>query len=457
MPTNPIYLPELREMIAENNVEEMYEFCKALHPAQTVEFMDGLEPVEIWAILRHAEKPVAAEIFSYFDEDIQVRIVESAPRDEIADLIEHLPSDDRVDILQSTDKDVVAELMPLMEAEDRSDIQRLSAFADGTCGAEMTTDFVRLRANMTITEALQEIGRQTEEIETVYYLYVVNEADHLVGLVSAKQLLHNLSRPHTLIRDLMKRDLITVRADEDREVAAREVAKFDFLAIPVVDANRHMLGIITHDDIMDMVQDEATEDAYRMAAIGPMEESYLNAPFWTIWKSRVMWLSLLFAAELATFTVMAHFDAELSTVKVLALFIPLVISTGGNSGSQAATLITRALALGEVRMRDVLRVLRHELLMGLALGVSLGAIGFLRAFLTPDHILSGTNRSLLSVTICLTASLICLFGTVVGAMLPLGFKRLGFDPGMASSPFVATFVDVVGIFIFFTVARIFLI
>jgi len=460
-PTNPIYLPELREMLAENNVDEMRVFCHALHPLHTAELMDGLEPAQIWSILKNADWGTAVEIFGYFDESLQVEIFEAAPRDEIADLIEHLPSDDRVDVLQSTDKDVVAELMPLVDNEERNDIQRLSAFADGTCGAEMTTDFVRLRENMTVAEALHEISRQTEEIETVYYLYVVDEQDHLVGLMSARQILNMISRSQTPIRDLMKQNLITVRADEDREVAAKEVARFNFLAIPVVDDDNHILGIITHDDIIDVVQDEATEDAYRMAAIGPMEESYLEAPFLTIWKSRVSWLSLLFVAELATFTMMAHFDQVIGKVLVLAFFVPLVMSTGGNSGSQAATLVTRALALGEIKVRDWIRIMRHELLMGLALGFALGAIGFVRAFcFTSEAMLESggqhVSRALLSLTICLTVTAICLFGTIIGSMLPLIFKRLGADPGMASSPFVATFVDVVGILIFFSIAKIFL-
>jgi magnesium transporter len=456
-PSNPIYLPELREMLVENNAEEMREFCHALHPLHTAELMDGLEPAEIWSVLKNADWAMAVEIFGYFDESLQVEIFEAAPRDEIADLIEHLPSDDRVDVLQSTAKNVVAELMPLVDNEERNDIQRLSAFADGTCGAEMTTDFVRLRETMTVEEALQEISRQTEEIETIYYLYVVDDQDRLVGLISARQILNAINRPQTPIRELMKQNLITVRAEEDREVAAKEVARFDFLAIPVIDEECHILGIITHDDIIDVVQDEATEDAYRMAAIGPMDESYLQAPFLTIWKSRASWLSLLFLAELATFTMMSHFDKVIEKVLILSFFVPLVMSTGGNSGSQAATLVTRALALGEIKVRDWLRIMRHELLMGLALGFVLGAIGFIRAFFfTSKSMLDDVSRPLLSLTICLTVAAICLFGTIIGAMLPLGFKRLGFDPGMASSPFVATFVDVVGILIFFSIAKVFL-
>ncbi len=456
MLTNPIYLPELREMLAENNVEEMREFCTAIHPVRVAEFMGGLEPAEIWAIIQHADLDTRVEIFSYLDEETQADIMEAAPREEMAEFISHLPSDDRVDALQSVEDHIVDELMPLIQPEDRRDIQRLTAFPEDSCGSEMTTDFIRLHENMTVEEALHEISRQTEVIETVYYLYVVDENDHLVGLVSAKQLLKNMARPHTLIKSLMERDLITVDALESREEAAREVARYDFLAIPVVDEEHRMLGIITHDDIMDVVQDEATEDAYRMAAIGPMEESYLEAPFWTIWKNRVVWLACLFIAELATFSVLTYFDHEMSSIYVLAFFVPLVISTGGNSGSQAATLITRAMALGEVRISDFYRILKHELMMGTALGVSLGVIGFGRAFITQEKILRGTDRVMLALTICTTVAAVCLCGTLVGSLLPLLFKRLGIDPGVASSPFVATFVDVAGIVIFFMIAKVLL-
>ena len=451
MAVNPIYLPELREMLAENNVDEMREFCTAIHPVRVAEFMEGLKPDEIWAILQCTDLENRVEIFGYFDEEIQADIMEAAPREEIADFIAHLPADDRVDALQAVEEQVVDELMPLLLAEDRRDIQRLTAFPEDSCGSEMTTDFVRLNENMTVGEALEEISRQTEVIETVYYLYVVDENDHLVGLVSAKQLLKNIGRPEISIKTLMKRDLITVDAMESRENAAREVARYDFLAIPVVDEEHHMLGIITYDDIIDVLEEATTEDAYRMAAISPMEERYLEAPFWTIWKSRVVWLSLLFIAGLGTFSALNYFEEEIQELYILTLFVPLVLSVGGNSGSQAATLITRAMALGGVKLSDFFRVFRHELLMGLALGFSLGTIGFFRAFSVSDTF--GVDRIQLSLTICFSVAASCLTGTLVGALLPLLFKRLGIDPGVASGPFVATFVDVVGIVMFFTIAK----
>jgi len=247
-----------------------------------------------------------------------------------------------------------------------------------------------------------------------------------------------------------------VLVTEDQEEVARKVADFDLLAIPVVDDERHLLGIITHDDVIDTVMEEATEDAHRMGGITPMVDNFLEMPFVTVWRKRAGWLCMLFVAELFTFTALAHFEAAIQAVVALALFVPLCISTGGNSGSQAATLVTRALAVGQVTTRDWWRVLRHELLMGIALGCTLGLIGFLRAALTPQTVLGAVNHWTLAFVIAQSVAAICLWGTLVGSMLPLIFKRLGFDPGFASSPFVATFVDVTGIIIYFNIAHLWL-
>jgi len=450
---NPIYLPELREMLNENNVDEMQEFCSTLHPARTAEFMVDLEPSEIWEILRHTDLENRAAIFDFFPLQIQVEILEQAPREEFAELLERLPSDNRVDLIHETDAEIGDELLRLLPAEDRHDIRRLQQYPDGSCGSEMSTDFVRLDENMTAEEAIAAIGKQTADADTVYYVYVVDDNDHLVGLVSARQLLATVGKPGRTVREIMKRDLITVGAYDDRDLAAHAVATYNFLAIPVVDKDHRILGIIMHDDVLDVIHEEATEDAHQMAGVMPMEGNYLEIPFFTIWQKRIPWLACLFLAELFTFSALAHFEDAMKQFVILAMFVPLCISTGGNSGSQAATLITRAMALGQIQLRDWLRVFRHEILMGITLGLSLGVIGFCRASLTWDSVLGGVDRWLLAFTIFQAVTAICLFGSVVGAMLPVIFRRLGADPAVASTPFVATFVDVSGIVIYFTIAN----
>jgi len=453
MPYNSLFLPEIREMLAENNDEHLREFCYELHPARTAEYIEGLSASEIWELLQHCDLAQRVEIYNFLDEEKQLEILETAPRDEIATLVADLPSDDRVDILNELDKPTSNEILALLPAEDRLDISRLRAFPEGTCGSIMTTDFVRLNEKMTVSEAIHEIGQQMHTKETVYYLYVLDEGEHLVGLVSAKQLLGSVARGETIVHDLMLRDLITVEALEDSREAAHAIARYDFLAVPVVDEEHRMLGIITYDDVIDLNRELVTKEVHQMGAVQPMEQAYLETPFFTIWHKRVVWLACLFLAELFTFSALANFEAEMAELIVLAMFIPLCISTGGNSGSQAATLITRSLALGEVRLRDWFRVMRHEILMGTALGLSLGMIGFARAVLTPDSVIGAADRWLLGITIAQAVALICLTGTIVGSLLPLGFKRIGIDPAVASSPFVATFVDVTGIVIYFSTAK----
>lgn len=454
---NTLYLPELREMLAENDAAELREFCTALHAARTAEFMEGLTAAEAWAVLAHADPETRAEIFGYFDRDKQIEIVENSDRADIAQLIIYLPNDDRVDILRDVDPAIVQDLLPHLPLSDRRDILRLQSYPEGTAGSVMTTAYARIPEGYTVRQALEELGRQAENIETIYYVFVVDDREHLRGLVTARQLVSAIGRPNLKIDEIMERDLVTVRADEDREKVAQEVARFDLHAIPVVDNDHHMVGIITHDDVIDVMREEASEDVYRMAAVEPLVENYLETAFHSIWWKRAFWLSWLFLAEMLTLFVMKGFVHSIDQVVALAFFVPLCIATGGMSGTQAATLITRAIALGHIQLSDWLRVIRHELAIGIALGLSLGAMGFVGAYLATDHsTLGGAEAWKFSLVIAQAVMAICLWGTLVGSMLPLAFRRFGVDPAYASSPFVATFVDVTGILILFSLAELYL-
>ena len=264
---NPLYLPELREMLANDDAEGLREFCGALHPARTVEFMDGLTAPESWEVIRHAHGFLRREIFSFFDEDLQVEILESLDREEAAKLIGEMPADDRVDLLQEVDPEVVEEFMPLVPAEERRDIQRLQAFPEDTAGAEMTSEFARVSADTPVKEALDQIARQAEQLETIYYIYALDEEGHLHGLVSARELLSATRFPDRPVGEIMERDIVTVNVADDQEEVARKVAKYNLLAIPVVDDEHRMLGIVTHDDVIDVIAEEAVEDAHRAAAV----------------------------------------------------------------------------------------------------------------------------------------------------------------------------------------------
>lgn len=452
---HPLFAPEVREMLQENDAQGMKSFCETLHPATVGETLaEDFSVEECWRFLQNTSIRNQAVIFEYFPIDWQAKMVEGVGQQQMARLIEQMSHDDRVDLLRRLMPRVTEQILRLVDEADRRDIATLVSQKENTAGAIMTTDYAWLPGNIMVSEALDRLRLQAPDRETIYYVYVLDDQRKLLGVVSLRNLI--LAQRHLLIRDIMEKEVVTVRVSEDREQVASAMAHYDLLAIPVLDGEGRLVGIVTHDDVMDVVVQEATEDAHRMGAVAPMAENYLEANFLVIWRKRAFWLACLFIAELFTFTALANFETSIEAVTALALFVPLVISTGGNSGSQAATLITRAMALGQVSIVDWFRVLRHELLMGLVLGLTLGVIGFIRASLTPQDVLRTTDRWALAMVISQSVMVICIWGTLVGSMLPIFFKKMGVDPGIASSPFVATFVDVTGIIIYFTIAKAYL-
>ena len=483
--TNTLYLPELREMLAENNATELEAFCTALHPARTAEFMEGLTPSEAWDVLQFAELPLRVEIFGFLDEEKQVTILETIDRTEIAQLVAEMPPDDRVDLLKQVRPEIVEEIMALVPAAERRDIQRLSEYPEYTAGAVMTSEFARLSEDLPVDRAIAEIRRQAEELETIYYLYVVDEEDHLRGLLSFRQLISAMGKPNTVVGDLMERDLVTVDVDDDQEEVAEKVARYDLLAIPVVDHEHRLVGIITHDDVLDVMVEEATEDAYRIAAVEPLKETYLDTGVFLLSWKRGIWLTILFFGALFTATALSCYQGVTSVAPWAILFLPLVISTGGNTGNQSATLIITALSRGDITLRDWWRVVHRELTIGLLLGSMLGLCGFLcsMAILSPDTKAVATEEKIAATeegepaeaksisedqgqddsasifseklwkatAVLITIQVIVLYSTVIGSMLPLVFQRLGLDPALMSNAFVAGLIDVVGIIIYMQV------
>jgi len=442
---NTLYLPELREMLEAGNATALQEFCTALHPARTAEFMQGLTADEAWSVLRHAEPWLREQIFTYFEPDRQVEILETQDRAEVAELIVDLAADDRVDLIENVDKSVVEELLPLLPVNERREITRLRAYPEGTAGAVMTTEAAKLSESLTVKEALEELSHQANDLETIYYLYIVDETNHLRGLVSARQLVSAMARPDTRLSELMETDLISADVAEDQEEVAHKVAKYDLLAIPVVDHEHHMLGIITHDDVIDVVREEAVEDAQRIAGVEPLEASYARTSLLLLTWKRGIWLTVLFVFALLTAMALKSYDKQLETWVWLAWFLPLVISSGGNTGSQTSTLVITALALGEIKVGDWVRVLMKELGTGLLLGGFLGTIGYFAAY-----VLEGDPYAALVMPLTLLLVVTC--GAAAGAVLPLLFQRLGLDPALMSSPFVAGIIDILGIVIYINVA-----
>lgn len=442
---NTLFLPELQEMLAEDDAAGLREFCHTLHPSRTAEYMEGLSTVDKWRVLMHADMPTRVELFNYFPEEVQTELTETQDRAEVAGLIVELPPDDRVDMLNEVPQTIVEELLQLMPVAERRDIQRLSSYPEGVAGSVMTTDVAMLNEGMTVRQALDELSREGDDMETIYYLYIVDEENHLRGVVSARQLVAAFRKPETTLRDLMETDIMVAHVNEDQELVANKVARLDLLAIPVVDDERRMLGIITHDDVIDVVREEATEDAHRIAGVDPLDASYLQTHLLTLSWKRGMWLTILFFAAMLTAFALRNYEEGLARWTWLVMFIPLVISSGGNSGSQSATLIITAISAGDIRLKDWYRVVVRELQMGLLLGGFLATIGYVcAAFLAP------TPFDALVVPITLLLVVIC--GTLSGSVLPMIFHRLGWDPALMSSPFVAGIIDILGIVIYMNVA-----
>lgn len=446
---NTLFLPELREMLAEANAQELREFCTALHPSRAAEFMEGLASDEVWSVLQHADTHQRAEIFSYFDYDRQVAMLQSEDERQVADLVTHIPADDAVDLLSELPDKRVEQILALVPAPDRRDIRRLQTFEEGTAGSIMTTEAACLDERLTVRQALETLSRQAERLETIYYIYVVDDTNHLRGVVSARTLVSSFGKPDRTIADLMDTDILTVDAGDDQQEVARIVAKYDLLAIPVVDAQRHMLGIITHDDVMDVFMEEATEDVQRIAAVEPLEDSYMRTRILTLTWKRGMWLGILFFAGMLTALALRSYELEFQQFGWLVWFIPLVIGSGGNSGAQTSTLIIAGMATGDVRISNWARIVTREVATGALLGIFLATLS-----LAPALMLAPSVKAALIVP--LTIFLVVLCGTLSGSILPLVFQRLGWDPALMSNPFVAGLNDITGIMIYINIAVLFL-
>lgn len=458
---DPLFTPEAQLMLQSDDRAGMETFCETLHPSTVADtLVDSFSVDEVWRFLQTTSVPNQAAVFSYFPLEWQLKMVDGTGRQQMARLIEEMESDDRADLMRELPAPVREQLLRLVDEADRRDIAKLIEYPENAAGSIMTTDYAWLPANVTVENALERLRLQAPDKETINYVYILDDQRKLLGVVSLRDLI--MASRRAILSDLMTKNVYSVRDTEDREKVAADFREYDLPVMPVIDADNRLVGIITADDVMDVMEEEATEDVHRMGGVGPMEENYLEAQFFYVWRKRAFWLSMLFVAEMLTFNAMAYFDDAMKALTVLALFVPLCISTGGNSGSQAATLITRAMALGQVGVKDWFRAFRHEVLMGLALGVTLGLIAGLRTYFLTDLITPGvlknpvgepTDLWKLSIVISCAVCAICLYGTLIGSMLPLVFKRLGQDPGVASSPFVATFVDVTGIVIYFSIAR----
>jgi magnesium transporter len=411
-----------------------------------------LPPEDRMTGFRLLEREEAEGFFTRLDGDDQLQLLLALPVAQRRTWMRLLEPDDAADVVQAADEDHRPELLSLLDERSREEVRALLAYAEDDAGGLMSTRFVRVRPEMTVDEAIRYLRKQArEKVETLSYTYVLDAHQRLLGVVSFRQLFS--ARGDTHVSEVMVTDLVTVPEEMDQEEVGRIFAQHDLVAVPVLDADGVMKGIVTIDDIVDVVEEEATEDIQKLGGMQALDAPYLQVGLWDMVKKRAGWLTVLMIGEMFTATAMGYYEHQISRAVVLALFVPLIISCGGNSGSQASTLVIRALALNELRLKDWRRVLGRELKAGLALGLILGVIGVLRIVLWPDAA-EVYSEHYVGVGLAVGASVagVVLWGATMGAMLPLLLHRAGFDPASASAPFVATLVDVTGLMIYFSVA-----
>lgn len=452
---NPLLVPDLLELIHAGEDAVLRDFFSDHHPAQVAEIIEDFEPSEGDKLIGLLSPRLRAEVLSYLDSDRQVRTVERMASADAAALLHLMSHDERADLVNKLDEEHVDRILPHLAQAEREDIRRLASYEPGTAGAVMTTDYVTLHPHITVREALERLRHEAPDRETIYYSYVVDPLRKLIGFVSLKKLI--LSRPTARIEDIMQREVIVARVDEDQESVARQIAKYDLLAIPVVDQHDMLLGIITHDDALDILRQEQTEDILAFGGVSKDaeadDESYWQGRVHEAVRRRIGWLLMLFIAGTITRYVVHAFnwvEGQLHGVELDA-FIPLLIGTGGNAGSQTVGTIIRGLALGEIQRGDTFRVVWREMLTGLLLGLLLGLLGFLFTWKIFGHTPG------FGAVIGLALLGICVWANVIGALVPLLAKRFNIDPALVSAPLISTLVDATGLCIFYTVAIVLLI
>jgi magnesium transporter len=430
--------------VVEHRPEALARALRALPPVDAARVLDSLPPTELGAVVTLLGEAQVAELLENMAAVDAAALVLKLGRAQAADVLERMAPDDAADVVEELDAALAEELLVRMEAPEAADVRVLLAYPPQSAAGLMTRELVTIDPRVSAEEALATIRRVAREVETIYYVYATDEDDRLLGVLNLRELV--LAPRETSTGELIQRDVLTVRADADQEVAARLLADHGLLAIPVVDERDRLLGIVTADDAADVLEEEATEDIERLGGSEPLERPYLRTSVRTLVWKRVRWLLVLFVAEAYTGSVLRHYEDTLAAAVSLAFFIPLLIGTGGNTGSQITTTLTRALAVGDVRFEDLLRVLRKELAAALVLGVVMALATVLRAWTLDVEMQVG-------MVVAVTAACIVVWAAAVAAVLPLVLRRFRIDPAVVSAPLITTVVDGTGLIIYFSVAN----
>lgn len=412
------------------------------HPADVASALAELPPERAHALLKEIPPQERAGVFGYLPEALQVELMERSSRAELVRLFVHMPHDERVDLFNQLPPERAEALLPALAHAEREDIRKLAAYAEGTAGAVMTSDYATVRPELTAREAVEHLRAQAPDRETIYQAYVVDEQRRLIGTVSLRELI--VAPPSTRVRDLMLEDVIFARVDDAREDAVAQIAKYDLIALPVVNGGDRLVGIVTYDDAMDVLEEEVTEDFQKVGTVSRLVTNVRDAGIWTLYRARIVWLILLVFGNIFSGAGIAYFEETITAYVALVFFLPLLIGSGGNAGSQAATLMVRALATGDVRLGDWGRMIGREVIVAGALGLTMAAavsvIGLAR------------GGPPIAATVAASMVLIVLVGSTIGMSLPFALSRLKLDPASASAPLVTSIADVAGVVIYLSIA-----
>ena len=455
------FCEKILELLRGKQYSALQRYLDTLNPADIAECMldlqeeEDLEDKELLRLFRLMPKELASDTFAEMEPDLQEKLIGGFSDKELGEVLEDMFLDDAVDVIEEMPASVVKRILKTVDAETRQAINQLLKYPEDSAGSLMTIEYVDLRPAMTVEEAFAHIREHGVDKETIYTWYIIGPTRKLLGAVSVRELL--LAKPGTVLRDMMATNVISVTTLDDREEVANLFSHYGLTALPVVDKEKRLVGIVTVDDAIDVLQEEATEDMELMAAMLPSERPYLRSGTFEIWKQRIPWLLILMISATFTGMIITGFENSLAANAALIAFIPMLMSTGGNCGSQSSVMVIRGLSLGEIELGDALRVLWKEFRVSVFCGLALGVAGFAKVLLIDGLLFHNPDITVpVAAVVGLTLTFIAIAAKLVGGLLPMGAKKLGFDPAVMASPFITTIVDALSLLLYFQIASLLL-
>lgn len=441
------------ELIEEKKFSKLRSMLDNMNPADIALILEEAEEKDLPVVFRILPKELAAEVFSYMESDMQQFLIEKFSDTELKTVLDELFMDDTVDIIEEMPANIAKRILRQTDANTRKKINQILAYPEDSAGSIMTTEYIDLKKNMTVEDAFDRIRAIGFEKETIYTCYVIDSSRHLIGIVSLKDLL--LSPKDQLVADIMEENVIFANTLDDKEDVAGQFEKYDFTSLPVVDKENRLVGIVTVDDAIDVLQEEATEDIEKMAAILPSDKTYLKASVFSTFKARIPWLLLLMISATFTGAIISSFEEKLTILPALITFIPMLMNTAGNGGSQSSVTVIRALSLGDIEFKDIFRVIWKETRVAFICSIVLAVVNFVKMILV-DHLLLNTFDSMKHyeeiLVVCITLFVTVLIAKIVGCILPIFAKKMGLDPAVMASPFITTIVDAIALLVYFSIA-----